>query len=271
MIFYFFLFLLSFLIPIFAYPPVVISNTKIINLESNNSQELYTIKLLIPQSYYTSEKKYPVIYLSDGDLHFETVTGIIRTLTYYNEIPEVLVVGISYDQTSLDYETRRTSDLTPTVFRSKGGSAKQFLDFIKNQLVPFIETSFRTLEDNRIYVGHSFGALFGSYVLFHEPGVFQKYVLLSPSYWWGDKISFEYEKKYSKENDSLNATVYLCVGEYEKRHTMIAHWKEMTETLQSRKYKGFLLKSELIPQETHISVVSAGFSRGIRFVLLNSF
>lgn len=247
-------------------PPAIIQGSHVFNIEATSIGELYTIKIFFPPEK-SETTKFPVIYLTDSDSNFEIVTGIIRNLIHAKEIPPVIIVGIGYDCTIKEYEFKRKRDLTPVPFKNAGGGANNFLTFIKANLIPYIESNYPVNPQNKILVGHSFGALFGSYILFNEPELFSKYMLISPSYWWANKYLFEVEKKYNEKKQGINATMYISVGEFEKKHTMIAHYKEMVELLKTRKYSGLKWKEDFILGETHISTFPTAFSRGIRYLL----
>src|SRR5579872_3122060 len=117
-------------------------------LQENRRYLVYT-----PRSYDapgTAPQKYPVLYLLDGDAHFHSVTGLLQILgtgvnaTYV--VPEMIVVAIP--------NTDRSRDLTPThseiggdgkvtpAFKTTGGGPA-FLTFLRDELIPRIESRYR--------------------------------------------------------------------------------------------------------------------------------
>ena len=86
------------------------------------------------------EKKYPVVYLLDGNHHFHSVTGVLKQLSSYNTIcPQMIVVGIT--------NTNRNRDLSPTKAKvdlpmvneklaANSGGGENFMSFIENELIP---------------------------------------------------------------------------------------------------------------------------------------
>ena len=151
------------------------------------------------QSLY-SPRAYPVLYVLDGPAHFHSVTGLLQILgtgvngTYV--IPEMIVVSIG--------NTDRTRDLTPTratrgadgkvvpAFGTSGGMAN-FLQFISTELIPFIDSTYRT-EPYRLFVGHSFGGIAVINALYTMPETFNAYVAIDPSLWWDQKLLLEKSK-----------------------------------------------------------------------------
>ena len=139
-------------------------------------------------------KRYPVLYLLDGDAHFHSVTGLIQILaTGVNGtfvLPEMIVVAIP--------NTNRTRDLTPSradkdpqgnpqaSFASSGGGPN-FLRFIQTELIPRIERTYRTAP-YRVFVGHSFGGISVIDALYTMPETFNAYITIDPSLWWDNRL-----------------------------------------------------------------------------------
>jgi predicted alpha/beta superfamily hydrolase len=144
------------------------------------------------------QKRYPVLYLLDGDGHFSSVVGMIQQLSQINGntvFPEMIVVGIP--------NTDRTRDLTPTHvtggpyvdsnFVKTSGGGENFISFIEHELMPHID-SVQPTAPYKVLVGHSFGGLTAIYTLIHHPDLFNAYLAIDPSMWW-DK------QKLLKETD----------------------------------------------------------------------
>src|SRR5688572_25359971 len=139
-------------------------------------------------------RRYPVLYLLDGDAHFHSVTGLIQILsTGVNGtfvLPEMIVVAIP--------NTNRSRDMTPTkvdrdiqgrpspALASTGGMAN-FLTFIRNELIPRVEQTYRTAP-YRVFVGHSLGGITTINALYTMPETFNAYVAIDPSLWWDSRV-----------------------------------------------------------------------------------
>lgn len=154
-------------------------------------QEQRTVWVHVPASARSNgpvKKKYPVIYLLDGDKNFSSVVGMVDLLSSVNGNnfwPEMIVVGIP--------NTDRTRDLTPTKVthglwidsnmarRSGGGEA--FTAFMEKELIPHIDSLYPTLP-YRMLIGHSLGGLLVVNVLVHHKDLFNSYVAIDPSLWW---------------------------------------------------------------------------------------
>jgi predicted alpha/beta superfamily hydrolase len=135
-------------------------------------------------------KKYPVVYLLDGDVHFYSVVGLIHQLSTINGnnlSPEMIVVGIP--------NTDRTRDLTPSHekggmldsnFTRTSGGGENFTSFLEKELIPYIDAKYPTTS-YRTLIGHSFGGLMVINTLVHHTKLFNAYLAIDPSMWWDDK------------------------------------------------------------------------------------
>lgn len=114
-------------------------------------------------------------------------------------------------------------------------------------------------------MGHSYGGLFGSSVWLTQPEIFQRFILVSSSLWYDDRVIFKLEQAYGDTHDSLPAKVSFAVGGRENR-PMIDAMQELIRVLQSRSYKGLTITSQVFEDETHNSVFPAALTRGLRVV-----
>ncbi len=139
-------------------------------------------------------QRYPVVYLLDGDGHFESVVGMIQQLSQVNGntiVPEMIVVGIP--------NTDRTRDLTPTHiesdlpmmdtnFSKSTGGGENFTSFMAKELMPHIDSLYPT-QPFRVLIGHSFGGLIVMNTITNHTKLFNAYIAIDPSMWY-DKEQF---------------------------------------------------------------------------------
>jgi uncharacterized protein len=142
----------------------------------------------------TTSQRYPVVYLLDGDGHFESVAGMIQQLSQVNGntvVPEMIVVGIP--------NTDRTRDLTPTHiisdppmmdsnFSKTTGGGENFTSFLEKELIPHIDSIYPT-QPFRLLIGHSFGGLTVMNIITNHTKLFNAYIAIDPSMWY-DKQNF---------------------------------------------------------------------------------
>jgi predicted alpha/beta superfamily hydrolase len=199
--------LLFVLLPIFskAQNDNTISIGKIDSVWSGTLKETRKYLVYTPPSYNNNiflPQKYPVLYLLDGDAHFHSVTGLLQFLgTGINGnylVPEMIVVAIP--------NTDRTRDLTPTntskgpdgkelPFLKTSGGMPNFLKFLKNELIPHIDSGYHS-SSYRIFVGHSFGGITVINALYTIPETFNAYVAIDPSLWYDNQLLLRKAKDY---------------------------------------------------------------------------
>ncbi|MFJ4255082.1 alpha/beta hydrolase-fold protein [Microbacterium sp. NPDC090003] len=229
----------------------------------------YKISVALPANYDETGDPYRVLYVTDANAEFGIAVETARL-----NAPGTMVVGIGYDDPGQGFAAsgvRRTLDLTPTEITADvpTGGAPEFLDFLRSELVPQIESEFHADPADRALMGHSFGGLFATYALLHNDGLFHRFVIASPSIWWDDRTILDMEADYAETHDALDARVFLSVGELEETTSGFPMTSDMTNlarTLQSRDYDRLELGATVFPDETHLSVIGAAFSRGLRFV-----
>ncbi|PKG99223.1 alpha/beta hydrolase [Paraglaciecola sp. MB-3u-78] len=193
-----------------------------------------SIRLYLPPSYQASEKRYPVIYMHDGQNLFDDMTafagewGVDESLNQLakNQGLEVIVVGID---NSADF---RMNELSPWENKRFGeAQGKQYMDFIVDVVKPYIDTNFRTKADrlHTAIMGSSMGGLISHYGVHAYPEVFSKAGIFSPAYWYSqDVFSFTQLKKAP-----LDARLYVMYGDKEG-DGMIADTDKMQRQLRQQ-------------------------------------
>ncbi|AEA45715.1 alpha/beta hydrolase [Fluviicola taffensis] len=156
----------------------------ILTIKSQKLSEDRIITVHIPKSYTIStDLKYPVIYSLDGEYTRLALAGTVDYYSFWNKIPECIIVSIDQnyeDPTSNGYV--RWSDCSYSWDSGlPKGKGIDFKAFISQELVPFIDSSYRTT-NFRAIVGHSFTANFVNYFLLDEVPVFKGYIAISPYY-----------------------------------------------------------------------------------------
>lgn len=146
------------------------------------------VNLWLPPSYALDpERRFPVIYLHDGDNLFDPqtspITGIdwaadewVRLLSRQGVMPEAIVVGVCHpDGFNEENATLRDVDLAPEL----GGSA--YAAFVASELVPYLDSHYRTdpSPHHRTLGGSGLGALSTFYTAIHHPGIFNRFIGLS--------------------------------------------------------------------------------------------
>lgn len=249
------------------------------------SKRGYQVFVALPPSYGTQpQRRYPVLYATDADYAFPIIRQLARRLNVEGpQIEEFILVGLSYGKGE-NGGISRQRDYTPTPNgpstappNAIHGQAQAYQKYLRDQVKPFINGHYRTAPAKAIFLGHSYGALLGTQILFTEPGLFSSYILGSPSLWYDKRHALKLEASYAKQNQDLSANVYLYVGAYEalrkgdRRYNqtvdMVADNRALEAALQSRKYPSLKLKSVVLNDEDHLTVAPRGFMQALKYLL----
>ncbi len=246
-------------------PPVTIANSEQFTLFSTNTQQDYKIYIHLPSSYSRSDTTYPVIYGLDADIGFGMTSEMSTLLPVRKEMPEVIIVGIAYGAYPGQEGNNRMRDFTPTADAKypTSGDAEKFFRFIRDELIPVIDSKYRTNPSDRTLSGASLSGLFSLYVLFEHPGIFSRYRISSPSLWWDNDVTFEIEKKYSENHSDLLARVFLSVGDVERT---VESWKKLVQVLEDRNYKSLKLTTMIFDDAPHLTACILAVVRGMKAV-----
>ena len=148
---------------------------------------------------------------------------------------------------------------------SASGQAEKFAQFINHQVIPLIDQKFRTTQD-RILIGHSFGGVFVSFMLFCHPENFTKYIAITPvlaSEYYQEKKMFEALKRKISDTKKF---AYFSIGGEEKDDRMNNYVEVLKKAcLGIIELSNVVGKVEIIAAENHISVVTPSIWRGFKF------
>jgi predicted alpha/beta superfamily hydrolase len=160
----------------------------------------YDVFVRLPPDYAAeanANRRYPVVYINDSNYTFQTAAGVTLAPMRHGGLEHMILVGISYAEGEPGANSRGR-DLTPVrnpeQTQHATGGARDYLTFIKGEVIPFVEQTYRIDPKRRTLTGQSYGGLFGVYALLNEPGLFRDYILTSPSLWDGRSVMFEMEK-----------------------------------------------------------------------------
>jgi predicted alpha/beta superfamily hydrolase len=142
----------------------------------------------LPPGYAVEGRRYPVLYLNDGEYAFDGNDGrhvnrICEDLIRRGEIEPIIVVAIENGPTP-----QRWNDYTPWPggFLPNAGGGDFYILAIRDTLKPEIDRRYRTLADSRntAIAGESLGGLISLYAGYTYAGTYGKVGAFSPSYWW---------------------------------------------------------------------------------------
>ena len=231
-----------------------------IRMSSVSVKDEYVAKIYLPESYFEMpELSYPVIYLTDGDRYFGLASDLVHAELGQNGI-DVVLVGIAYGSRELNDEKRDRDFQGPTGEDQRGGS-QRFLDFLRLELMPKLESEFRLDPKHRTLVGWSRGATFGLMTMFQEPTLFRNYVCLSPRLNYENWSVIETETKYAQGQKELPSRLFVSIGSEDERIALFPGW---IRALEGRGYEGFDFSSETIVGMDHdLSALFLGLKQAL--------
>ena len=228
----------------------VLENIDTWKLHASNIGEDYTIYVLKTADYDTTNKKYDVLYMTDGDWNMTVAMNCFSMLRQDYSTHEPIVVGIGYGKN----ENKRVRDLNPET------GAAAFTAFIENEVMPFINKKYRTTDERAIY-GYSMGGMYTTYLLFNRADLFQKIFIGAPGN-NGTQL-MPAARKYFQDHNDLRSNVFIGVGSYE---TMVVKSIDSFVTfLQSKKLPGLRLRSDITPAAGHGAGLAAVMQNAIAF------
>lgn len=253
-----------------AAPPVNIPNTEELHLHSDIAAQDYVLKVNLPGGYAQSTESYPVIYLLDGQWDFPLVSAVYGEQYFDGFIPGMITVGITWGGEHPNYDQLRARDYTPSSpdGSDRWGHAAKFLSFIKQELIPFIESKYRTVKNERTLMGSSLGGLFTLYAMFNETATFDRYVLTSPAFSWDNGNLFNYEKDYAQKRSELPVRLFMGIGGLEPG--VHAFETDLVDHFKAAKYKGLKFETLIVDNVGHSGSKAEGYARGLQWVFARS-
>ena len=217
-------------------------------------------------------RKFPVLYLMDGDNHFELLAQYVDYLSRPDVLamPKIIIVGIS--------NTKRTRDLTPTnsiinyegkpdsnSYKQSGGN-DFFLKFIETELMPMIDKNYKT-EPYKIFAGHSFGGISAINCMLTKPDMFDAYIAVSPSLWWDNEYLLKITDEKLKNGSTLNKMFFYSDGnEGGINSSFHKSLLKLDSTIAKKKLKKLDYMYKHYPSETHMTEPVVAYFDALRFI-----
>jgi predicted alpha/beta superfamily hydrolase len=248
-----------------------------ITLESKVLGENRSIYIQYPKpGPKNPDTSYPVLYLLDGESHFDLVSQQCIYLSRWdvNVMPEMIVVGI--------LNTSRVRDLTPTHsvldyygktdlsatswLRPSGGNEK-FFQFIQNELMPYVNSHYKT-QPFKIFAGHSFGGITVINGLLTRPELFDAYVAVSPSLWWDRGYLLKLADEKLKKGTTLDKILFFSDGNegVSDKSTFHSNLLTFDSLLNTRALPELIYKYVYYPEESHMTEPLFAYADALRFI-----
>lgn len=268
-------------------PPVVFPRSVVHELPSASGRR-YQLWVELPDAYGTTDRPFPVVFVTDPQWALPVVRSVRELVGRRGRnIEDFVLVGLSHDPALTSGESR-ARDYTPSNPRARAGydpsdydfaaygEAQAYREYLETRALPFVADRYRVDMRRRTYVGHSYGGLFGAYLLLTRPGMFDGYILGSPSLWFDRHAILELEAERAARPGAVRGHVFMLTGENEairpeniavKKHDLVADMLRFQEVLAGRGHPDLTISSEIADGEDHLTVYPDVVTRGLLTLL----
>jgi len=203
-----------------------IPRTEIVPIKDSDTGGQYELYIKLPTGYFDeTEADYPVIYFTDADWHIELLSAaqeflleqvILVGISWQKDMPKTLVEEVGpYVSRFRDYTVKKSSNADHQA-KYHFGQAESHLEFIRSDVITYVENNYRINPRNRTYFGYSASGLFGSYILAAKPNTFKNYILGSPSLKGDIPYFTDFISKTESKPEEFSANVYITHGTLEQ-------------------------------------------------------
>lgn len=254
--------------------------------------ETFRVRVWQPVRRSDNSEKFPVLYATDGDEFFDGLATLANELQLAGETPRFILVGIGYENVRAA-DLLRMRDLLTHAIRERyheliahlahsplisgvddltlitqTTDATDFLRFIREELMPFINGHYPVRDDDNNYFGYSAGGTFGLSTLFTRSETFRRYILGSPATSTkGENFAIQQGKAFLQSGQTMRTSVFVSVGELEEFQgpfELTTGYYALARFLKVSNIPGLSLTVRLFREETHATAWTLAFSHGLR-------
>ena len=231
-----------------------------------------TFWVSFPASYASSKsyRRYPVLYVLDGDLFFEPFTGVVKQLSTDATplIPEMIVVGIDSLHRVRD-STPTHSLIGPNGQQSKdweeSGGGEAFQRFMGEELIPYVDAHFSS-DHYRILAGYSLTGVPVIHNLLAHPGMFNARIDLDGALWWDNQLLLRLARRNLGRTrfDHSRLFILTTAQRFPRPYISVAPGgREFASFLQRHPAPGLHVVHQEVTRETHHSLATIGLYEGL--------
>jgi predicted alpha/beta superfamily hydrolase len=203
----------------------------------------------LPSDYDTSTDNYPILLVTDGDAQIFHLSGIVQFLAREDVIPDCILVAVPH------YD--RESDLLPS------RNAEGFTNFLKYELVPYLEQNYRT-HPFKVIMGHSYGGLYVTHTLLEHSDFFNGFIAADPSLWWNGRSMENQARDLFTQITSFDKAYYFDQSRISQMGGV--EFSAMLEQSAPSDFRWMFLR---MSDETHGSIVHQSYYFGLEWVFHN--
>jgi predicted alpha/beta superfamily hydrolase len=247
-----------------AVTPLVIGET--LTIHSTILNETRRINVYLPQAYKESSTlRLPVLYMPDGGMaeDFLHVAGLLQVLTGNGGMRPYLLVGIENTQRRRDMTGPTENANDKKVAPRRVGGSKAFRSFIRDELMPRVNSRYRTTGERAI-VGESLAGLFVIETFLLEPDLFDIYIAFDPSLWWNNQRLVQEAGQHLRARPGLKKVLYFASSD---EPGIVKTAKLFAGVLEKNAPAGLQWHYEKMPEEQHGTIYHPAALKAFRTVL----
>jgi predicted alpha/beta superfamily hydrolase len=223
----------------------------------------YHIYVRLPDGYAAEpQRRYPIVYLLDGDSLFPMIAPAHLFLTIDDKLPEAIIVGIAYGSFAKPVNRRHIDFMPPAagVAPADAGTV-QFQRFLETELIPAVEGRYRANPARRILFGQSRAGALVLYSAFTKPDLFWAHVASNPSWDPGGELLFGKPPRSGRKD--LRLVVASGTKEYPDRREVALEW---SEHMARQRNLPWVVQRIDIPGGTHSAYAPDAYRATIRWL-----
>lgn len=242
-----------------------LGDTRYQRIDSEIIGRPYHLFVMLPNGYDQSPEQYfPTIYVLDGGALFPLLSAYYRYLNFGQEIPDAILVGISYGSDNFEDGNFRSTDYTAkSPEREYWGGAGKFQRFISDELFPMIEQTYRSRKDRRVIFGQSIGGQFVLYTALTKPNLFWGHVASNPALHRNLPFFLRKHGKAAMAGEQSKLFVGSGTMDDQRFREPTLEWIQYWSDIEDKPWQ---LKIMNLDGHTHMSAPPASFRQGMSWL-----
>jgi len=243
--------------------------TKLHNLKLKSTilDEEREIYISLPPNYNQNTQSYPVVLVLDGEFLFDITRSMTTLWTARNYMPESIIIGLPNMTNDKRFDLAlKVTGANGSVYYRGGGNPKKYLNFFKNELLPFIEKNYRA-NSHRTIIGLSptSGTVYQAF--FQGPQLFTSFITIN-----GGISSFLESGKTigQKINESKNkhSNSILYLGQSEHPNKEVQNKRALIHKDLFKKMENSIsrIKIDDFENESGYGAVIPGLTNGFKLI-----
>jgi len=241
--------------------PLIVGSSDTVHSRILNEDRI--VNIYLPEDYQpNATMKYPVIYVLDGGIEedFVHIAGVVRfnTQPWIAKFPRSIVVGIGGNVRRRDFTfaVANTDFIAKAGFQKSSfpqyGGSEKYISFIEKELQPYIEKNY-SAGGRRTIIGESLAGLLATEILMKCPGLFDDFIIISPSLWWDEQSLLKNAEQLLNTNLKTKTNVYIGAPNKEEDVKMFDDAEALSQILKRNKKVNVIF--DYIPDELHSTVI----------------